>query len=105
MADAINIILFEKEHPNVEFVEIETDDGKSIAIGKRIAYGNYVKIRITPDDIKDVCRHVVEDGQEKSEPKTAYCPQCGKALSRCKCWVGVSVVRYIVKAIGGLVRA
>lgn len=61
MADAINIILFEKEHPNVTFVEIETDDGKSIAIGERVSfgkvytessYGDYVKIRITSDDIK-----------------------------------------------------
>ena len=52
MADAINIILFEEEHPNVTFVEIETDDGKSIAIGERISYGDYVKIRITSDDIK-----------------------------------------------------
>ena len=53
MADAINIILFEKEHPDVVFVEIETDDGKSIAIGERISYGDCVKIRITSGDIKD----------------------------------------------------
>ena len=53
MADAINIILYEKEPPKVEFIEIETDDGKPIGIGERIDYGDYIRIRITPDDIKD----------------------------------------------------
>jgi len=49
---AINIILDESETtPDVSFVEIELDDGRSIGIGKRIKYGNYTKIRITANDI------------------------------------------------------
>ena len=52
MADAINIILFERGSI-AEFVEIEADDGRSISIGERIEHGGYVKIRITPDDIKE----------------------------------------------------
>jgi len=56
MANAINIILNEKRpmQPLAEFIEIETDNGKSINIGERIASGNYTKIRITIEDIKNV---------------------------------------------------
>ena len=55
MADAINIIIDEKKPmvPGADFIEIETDDGKSICIGKRIPDGNYTKIRITVEDIKN----------------------------------------------------
>lgn len=55
MADAINIILFEKGS-KAEFVEIETDDGRSISIGERTEKDGYVKIRITLDDIKEVMK-------------------------------------------------
>ena len=54
MADAINIVLFEKG-PKAEFVEIETDDGASVSIGERIEQDGYAKIRITPDDITALC--------------------------------------------------
>lgn len=52
MAEAINIILYEGNPPRADFVEIETDDGKSINIGKHIQYDRYVKIRITKEDIE-----------------------------------------------------
>ena len=54
MANAINIILEERNSPYVDFVEIETDDGKSINIGERLPYGNFTKIRITVKDIEEV---------------------------------------------------
>lgn len=54
---AINIVLQEKG-PQVEFVEIETDDGVSIRIGERIPYGEFTKIRITAEDIQ----RVIEEG-------------------------------------------
>lgn len=54
MAEAINIILYEKNHPKVEFVEIQNDNGESIRVGERIGCGDrYVRIRITPKDIED----------------------------------------------------
>ena len=54
MASAINIIIDEKRpmQPGAEFVEIETDGGKSILIGERIPSGNFTKIRITIEDIE-----------------------------------------------------
>ena len=52
MANSINIIIDEGRPPSVDFVEIETDDGRSINIGERISDGNYTKIRITIEDIK-----------------------------------------------------
>lgn len=56
MKNAINIIIDEKRpmQPGAEFVEIETDGGKSIRIGERIPYGNFTKIRITIEDIESV---------------------------------------------------
>ena len=54
MAQAINIILDKKNPADVIFVEIETDDGKSIKVGRRLEYLDLVKIRITPEDIQDV---------------------------------------------------
>ncbi len=54
MTDAINIILDESKHPDVCFVEIETDDSRSISIGERIKDQGYIKIRITADDIKNL---------------------------------------------------
>ena len=49
---AINIVLLSREdEPSSEFVEIESDDGKSIKIGEVIHSGEYWKIRITPEDI------------------------------------------------------
>ena len=50
MAEAINIIICEKEN-QTDFVEIENDTGQSIMIGERIKHGRYTKIRITPEDI------------------------------------------------------
>ena len=50
---AINIILDESGvSPDVLFVEIETDEGRSIRIGERIKYGKFAKIRITSEDIE-----------------------------------------------------
>lgn len=54
MAQAINIILDDKNPPDVLFVEIETDDGASIKIGEMLDYGDFRKIRITPEDIENV---------------------------------------------------
>ena len=54
MAQAINIILDDKNPPDVLFVEIETDDGRSIKIGETLDYCDFKKIRITPEDIQDV---------------------------------------------------
>jgi len=53
MAKAINIVLDESKHPNVFFVEIEKDNGKSIAIGKRVYKidDELTYLRITPVDI------------------------------------------------------
>lgn len=56
MANAINIII-DKKRPmqsGSEFVEIETDGGKSIRIGERMSDGNFTKIRITIEDIEMV---------------------------------------------------
>ena len=56
MANAINIII-DKKRPmqsGSEFVEIETDGGKSIRIGERMSDGNFTKIRITIEDIEKV---------------------------------------------------
>ena len=51
---AINIILDESGvSPDVLFVEIETDEGRSICIGERIKYGKFAKIRITSEDIEE----------------------------------------------------
>lgn len=51
-AKAINIIISEYENPpSVDFIDIETDDGKSIKIGEQLEYGDYTKIRITAEDI------------------------------------------------------
>jgi major membrane immunogen (membrane-anchored lipoprotein) len=53
MAEAINIRLFEEDHGE-SFVEIETDDGKSVSIGERIKNKDgYTRIRITLDDIRE----------------------------------------------------
>ncbi|GAG90806.1 unnamed protein product [marine sediment metagenome] len=38
MADAINIIIDESDPPHPQFIEIETDDGRSISIGEWIEY-------------------------------------------------------------------
>lgn len=52
--EAINIILDEDGMREI-FIEIETDNGRSIDIGKRSPYGNgLTKIRITAEDIKEI---------------------------------------------------
>lgn len=53
MKSAINIILDEGDNhkPQVLFVEIELDDGRSISIGKRIDYDGLTRLRITAEDI------------------------------------------------------
>ncbi len=49
---AINIILDENDPQSVIFIEIETDDGRSIDLGERIKYENgLTRLRITADDI------------------------------------------------------
>ena len=48
---AINIILDETEPQSPLFVEIETDDGKGIGIGERIAHDGLIRLRITADDL------------------------------------------------------
>lgn len=52
---AINIILAECDNGpgTIDFVEIETDDGKSIRIGEYIKGDPYDKIRITLADMND----------------------------------------------------
>ena len=52
MAKAINIILDESEPQSPLFIEVETDDGVSMGIGERIDYDGFVRLRITPDDIR-----------------------------------------------------
>ena len=56
MESAINIILDESNQadgksPNVFFVEIELDDGRSISVGERIGYDGLTRLRITANDI------------------------------------------------------
>ena len=51
MTSAINIVLDESGIPNVYFVEIELDDGRTIDIGERIPYDGLTKLRITAEDI------------------------------------------------------
>ena len=51
MTSAINIVLDESGTPNVYFVEIELDDGRTIDIGERIPYDGLIKLRITAEDI------------------------------------------------------
>ena len=57
---AINIIIdesrMEKGIPEVLFVEIETDDGRSIRIGERFKYAGLTKIRITEEDFFNLDR-------------------------------------------------
>ena len=48
---AINIILDERNTPDVFFVEIELDNGHSVNIGERIPYGGLTRLRITAEDI------------------------------------------------------
>lgn len=49
---AINIILDESDSQNPIFVEIETDKGRSISIGKRITLdGGLTRLRITVPEI------------------------------------------------------
>ena len=56
---AINIVLKE-DGPHTTFVEIETDDGRSIGIGTRLFsdkdYTEYTRLRITADEIVVACR-------------------------------------------------
>ena len=51
MKSAINIVLDENEPPDVLFVEIELDDGRSINIGERIECDGLIRLRITAEDI------------------------------------------------------
>ncbi len=46
---AINIILDCRDAQNPIFVEIETDEGKSVDVGNSIQVGHMRKIRITPE--------------------------------------------------------
>ena len=48
---AINLILNESHPPNVYFLEIEDDNGRSVNIGERIQKGNFIRLRITTADI------------------------------------------------------
>lgn len=58
---AINIILDEGSPPDVFFIEIELDNGRSINIGKRSKYGNFTKLRITTGDIENANKKEVTD--------------------------------------------
>ena len=51
MEEGINIVLDENEPPNVLFVEIELDDGRSINIGERIDCDGLIRLPITAGDI------------------------------------------------------
>jgi hypothetical protein len=51
---AINIVLDETESQSPIFVDIETDEGKSINIGERSSLpSGFTNIRITIEDIKE----------------------------------------------------
>ena len=53
--NAINIVLARNEYsPDLTFVEIETDRGESVRIGELISDAEFVKIRITEEDIENV---------------------------------------------------
>ncbi len=59
MAKAINIIIDDSTYnpPWTVFVEIELDNGRSVAVGQRIPYKEakpLTKIRITPQDILEL---------------------------------------------------
>ena len=51
MEEAINIVLDDNEPPNVFFVEIELDDGRSVNIGERMESDGLTRLRITAGDI------------------------------------------------------
>jgi hypothetical protein len=56
MDKAINIIFDgPPSHNAPRFIEVETDDGKSINAGEWIQYGNYWKLRITelPKEVEE----------------------------------------------------
>jgi hypothetical protein len=48
---AINVILDYSDGPNRVFVEIESDEGRSLRIGTLSRVDDLVSIRITPEDI------------------------------------------------------
>ncbi|HQE50275.1 MAG TPA: hypothetical protein PKV93_13110 [Fervidobacterium sp.] len=53
-------ILFAGECPNLEFVEVEDGNGKSVRIGKWTQEGEYSVLNITSNDIEAV----VERGEQ-----------------------------------------
>lgn len=52
---AINIVFARnKRSPDLTFVEIENDEGKSIRIGELVSEAKYVTIRITSEDLEEL---------------------------------------------------
>lgn len=63
MTAAINIVLTEGPGPTSQFIEVETDDGRSVSVGTwSTGDQGYARLRITLDDLL---------------PDPNYCPTCG----------------------------
>jgi hypothetical protein len=61
---AINIVLKE-DGPDSMFVEIETDNGKSINIGTRYDCDSYTRLRITADEIISACSKLQPEPEQQ----------------------------------------
>jgi len=85
MEKAIFVIIDESCPPNVTFVEIEREGGRSIKIGERIALPDFLTaIKITSTDIDNVysnlfyrckCGEEIE-GNESTNEHQIICPKC-----------------------------
>ena len=57
MSGVINIVMSEPPGPESHFVEVETDDGRSVAVGQWLDRGDGTwALRISADDITAVAR-------------------------------------------------
>jgi len=81
---AINIVLCE-DGQDEQLVSIETDDGKSINIGKRIVYRELTRLRVTAAEIIAACEP--EKVVTKVQPKAkCECVDDGWITDLMDCW-------------------